>query len=73
MFHFKPLSANPTRWSNNMQKNYLSVFDHFVVLTLKGLNAVNRYDRKMWRLKFCYTKYFSDKISSSMTAETSYK
>ena len=40
----KPLSANPTKWSNTTQTirrllttNYLSVFDHFVGLALKGL------------------------------------
>ena len=30
-----PLSANPTKWSNTL--NCLSVFDHFVRLTLKEL------------------------------------
>ena len=41
---FNPLSANPTKWSNtlkqfvgNLSTNYLSVFDHFVKLALKGL------------------------------------
>ena len=40
----KPLSANPTKWSNTLKKfvdkllmNCLSVFDHFVKLVLKGL------------------------------------
>ena len=39
-----PLSANPTKWSNtlkqfvgNLPTNYLRVFDHFVILALKGL------------------------------------
>ena len=39
-----PLYANPTKWSNtlkqfigNLPTNCLSVFDHFVKLTLKGL------------------------------------
>ena len=39
-----PLSANPTKWPNtlkqlvgNLAKNFLSVFDHFVGLALKGL------------------------------------
>ena len=43
-FHFNPLSANPTKWSNtlkqfvgNLPTNCLSVFDHFVELALKGL------------------------------------
>ena len=42
-----PLSANPTKWSNTLKQfvgklptNCLSVFDHFVGLALKGLNAV---------------------------------
>ena len=42
-----PLSANPTKWSNTLKKfvgnlptNYLSVFDHFVGLALKGLIAI---------------------------------
>ena len=41
------LSANPTKWSNtlkkfvgNLQTNYLSVFDHFVKLALKGLVSI---------------------------------
>ena len=40
----KPLSTNPTKWWNtlkqfvgNLPSNCLSVFDHFVKLTLKGL------------------------------------
>ena len=39
-----PLSANPTKWSStlkqfvgNLPTNCLSVFDHFVILALKGL------------------------------------
>ena len=42
---FNPLSANFTKWSNtlkqfvgNLATNYLSVFGHFVGLSLKGLN-----------------------------------
>ena len=46
VFHsyFNPLSANPTKWSNILKQfvglstNCLSVFDHFVILALKGLN-----------------------------------
>ena len=41
-----PLSPNPTKWSNtlkqfvgNLPTNCLSVFDHFVILALKGLKA----------------------------------
>ena len=43
-FILRPLSANPTKWLNtlkqfvvNLPTNYLSVFDHFVKLALKGL------------------------------------
>ena len=39
-----PLSANPEKWSNtlkqfvgNLTTNFLSVFDHFMNLALKGL------------------------------------
>ena len=38
------LSANPTKWSNTLKQfvaklpaNCLSVFDHFMILALKGL------------------------------------
>ena len=41
------LSAKPTKWSNtlkqfvgNLPTNCLSVFDHFVILALKGLKVV---------------------------------
>ena len=41
---FKPLNASPTKWSNtfnpfvsNLSTNYLSVFDHFLGLSLKVL------------------------------------
>ena len=41
---FKPLSFNPTKWSNTLKQfigklptNCSSVFDHFVKLVLKGL------------------------------------
>ena len=42
---FIPLSANPTNWSNTLKQfvsklptNCLNVFDHFVILVLKGLS-----------------------------------
>ena len=41
--NINPLSANPTKWSNTLKQfvgnlpNCLSVFDHFVILALKGL------------------------------------
>ena len=41
---FNPLSASPTKWPNthkqfvgNLPTNFLSVFDHYVRLALKGL------------------------------------
>ena len=41
-----PLSANPTKWPNTLKQfvakfptNYLSVFDHFLKLALKGLRV----------------------------------
>ena len=44
---FNPLSANPTKWSNtlkqfvgNLPTNCLIVFDHLVILTLKGLKRI---------------------------------
>ena len=36
-----PLNTNPTKWSNTFKQFIgvcLSVFDHFVILALKGLN-----------------------------------
>ena len=58
MRFFNPLSANPTKWSNqlkqfvgNLPKNYLSVFDHFVKLALKGLSC-SRFDRSSVREVF---------------------
>ena len=39
IFDFKPLSANPTNWSNTLKQlptNCLSVFDHFMKLAFKG-------------------------------------
>ena len=44
-----PLSTNPTKWPNTLKQfvgklptNCLSVFDHFVKLTLKGLSFTSR-------------------------------
>ena len=52
-----PLSANPTKWSNELQQfvgilptNSLSVFDHFVRLVLKGLKSI------IYRIQFTITK-----------------
>ena len=45
--NFNPLSANPTKWSNTLKQFVrklpticLSVFDHFVGLTLKGSSLI---------------------------------
>ena len=41
LIKLNPLSANPTKRSNTLKQlptNSLSVFDHFVILALKGLN-----------------------------------
>ena len=44
--HVNSLSSNPTKWSNtfkqfvgNLPTNCLSVFDHFVILALKGISC----------------------------------
>ena len=46
--HFNPLSANITKWLNTLKQfvgklptNCLSVFEHFVGFTLKGLRLLN--------------------------------
>ena len=48
--NLNPLSSNLTKWPNklkqfvsNLPRNCLSVFDHFVILAVKGLNIQNRY------------------------------
>ena len=49
VYHFTvPLSANLTKWSNRLKQfagilslDYLSVFNHFVGLALKGLNEIS--------------------------------
>ena len=38
LVNINPLSANPTKWSNTLN-NSLTVFDHFVILALKGLTS----------------------------------
>ena len=37
IFFVNPLTVNPTKWSNTLPTNCLSVFNHFVGLALKGL------------------------------------
>ena len=77
----KPLSANPTKWSNRLytirrQKstNCLSVFDHFVRLALKGLKILDTKKllgahqilRKFIRqLAFCVSLSLREKCSYS--------
>ena len=44
-----PLRANPTKWSNNLPTNCLSVFDHSVILALKRLrNNIACCSFKFW-------------------------
>ena len=50
LFYFTPLSDNPTEWSHwngtlkqfvgSLPTNFLSVFDHFMGLALKGLKNI---------------------------------
>ena len=47
---FNPLSANPEKWPNTLKQIvrklptiYLSVFDHFMNLALKGLKCKSFY------------------------------
>ena len=54
-----PLSGNPTKWSNtlkqfvgNLLTNFLSVFDHFVRLALKGLSLFQYHETLMYWLYF---------------------
>ena len=58
-FCFNPLSANPTKQSNILKQfvgilptNGLSVFDHFVILALKGLRKKPFTMKKMVLLFF---------------------
>ena len=67
---FNPLSANPTKWSNtlkqfvdNLPTNCLSVFDHFVKLTLKRLRQIFKVDSKL-----CDLLRFGMWIPSKMAA-----
>ena len=53
---FNPLNANSKKWSNtlkqfvgNLPTNCLSVFDHFVILALKGLS--------FWQMYFIWYLY----------------
>ena len=45
----KPLSANPTKWSNTL-KHCFSVFDHFVKLALKELSNVGNTIWPSWSI-----------------------
>ena len=40
IFFVNPLTVNPTKWSNTLPTNCLSVFNHFVGLALKGLKIM---------------------------------
>ena len=87
---FNPLSANPTKRSNtlkqfvgNLLTNFLSVFDHFVKLTLKGLTGQLRLQRLIKQiahllkvpfsrleLSFYISTKFSHEIKSLLTPST---
>ena len=45
IFKVNPLSANFTKWSTN----YLSVFDHFVGLAIKGLRSIKDFLSCSWK------------------------
>ena len=59
---FDPLSTNPTKRSNTLPTNCLSVFDHFVELALKQLKLV------MWNVALLVHLTLAVKISSSSLA-----
>ena len=67
---FNPVSANPTKWSNTFKQfvGYcrLSVFDHSVGLTLKGLNSkrTNAFSMTYCDLSRCWLKLKALKIHS---------
>ena len=67
-FYINPLIANPTKWSNtlnqfvgNLPTNCLSVFDHLVILALKGLNLIFR---NIFKTSKCNIKKKLNKINS---------
>ena len=60
---FNPLSTNPTKWSNTLKQfvgklptNCLSVFDHFVILALKGLIPFQLKHLKKFHLFFTFPR-----------------
>ena len=59
---FDPFSTNPTKRSNTLPMNCLSVSDHFVGLTLKQLKLV------MWNVALLVHLTLAVKISSSSLA-----
>ena len=73
--YFNPLSANPTKWSNtpkqfvgNLPTNCLSVFDHFVILALKGLrNKLINYQKPTRSRKVIAASFIKKKEKSSVT------
>ena len=60
LYSINPLSTNFTKWSNTLKQfvgklptNFLSVFDHFVGLALKGLiDQILLYDC-LYFLRYC--------------------
>ena len=64
---FNPLSANFTKWSNtlkqfvgNLPTNCLSVFDHFVGLTLKGFNELLNNVNVIFQTKYVHLQTLHD-------------
>ena len=60
--YINPLSANPTKWSKtlkqfaaNLATNCLSMFDHFVVLALKGLSNIEAWNTLLVLLEYVNT------------------
>ena len=59
---FNPLSTNPTKRSNKLPTNCLSMFDHFVGLALKRLKLV------MWNVALLAHPTLAMKMSGSSLA-----
>ena len=61
---FNPLNANFTKWSNTLKQfiaklptNYLSVFEHFVGLTFKGLKIQTKLLEKLQKPNNAWKTY----------------
>ena len=76
---FNPLSTNITKWSNTLkhfvgklQTNCLSVFDHFVGLTLKGLTHVETDSQCKSTAWFLYDGNNDLKLANTMVWSAKY-